>query len=215
MQFGASPDPHASLQLAVFRIDLQEATDQGKNPDLLDAFGVVAYAVDKLRRRDEPLDRPHLARMVEMISRTRTDWMYFDAQRFNALPPYQRIELLDEEPAPASPPVRLLLEVDERYRRLGGAGRLRTIAPRRFNPEGKAWLPIMHLDAAGWFITALFSNSARAHELGRTLDWVVIYYERDGHEGQATVVTETRGPLAGRRVVRGREGECVRLTKPA
>jgi len=127
----------------------------------------------------------------------------------------RRRELLDEDPAPASPPVRLLLEVDERYRRLAGVGRLRTIAPRRFNPEGKAWLPIMHLDAAGWFFTALFSNSARAHELGRTADWVVIYYERDGHEGQATVVTETRGPLAGCRVVRGRETECVRLSKPA
>jgi hypothetical protein len=40
-------------------------------------------------------------------------------------------------------------------------------------------------------------------------DWVVIYfYDHDHAEGQHTVVTETRGPLAGRRVVRGREAEC-------
>ena len=31
----------------------------------------------------------------------------------------------------------------------------------------------------------------------------------DAHaEGQCTVVSETHGPLAGRRVVRGREAEC-------
>jgi hypothetical protein len=41
-----------------------------------------------------------------------------------------------------------------------------------------------------------------------TRDWVVLYCERDGHEGQYTVVSERRGPLAGQRVVRGREGEC-------
>jgi hypothetical protein len=37
----------------------------------------------------------------------------------------------------------------------------------------------------------------------------VIYFERDGHEDQCTVVTEHRGPLAGKRVVRGREEECA------
>ena len=113
------------------------------------------------------------------------------------------------------PSVGLLLEVDERYRRLAKEGRLRRIAPRRFNPTREAWLPIMHLDLGGWFFTALYSNSARAHDLGKTQDWVVIYSERDGHEAQVTVVTETRGPLEGQRVVRGREAECRRLSRPA
>ena len=67
----------------------------------------------------------------------------------------------------------------------------------------------MHSDEDGWSFTAMFSNTARAHELGRTRSWVVIYYEHDGHEGQCTVVTETRGPLSGRRVIRGREAECA------
>lgn len=54
----------------------------------------------------------------------------------------------------------------------------------------------------------LFSNTARAHELNATHDWVVIYFEQDGGtEDQYTVVTERPGPLAGKRVVRGREAE--------
>ena len=107
------------------------------------------------------------------------------------------------------PPVKLLLEVDEQYRKESTAGHLPKIAPRRFNPSGEAWLPILHTERAEWHLTALFSNTALAHELGRTHDWVVIYFHADSHpEGQRTVVTETRGPLEGKRVVRGREPEC-------
>jgi hypothetical protein len=55
----------------------------------------------------------------------------------------------------------------------------------------------------------LFSNTARAHDLAKTADWVVLYFHSDhGPEGQRTVVTETSGPLQGHRVVRGREAEC-------
>jgi hypothetical protein len=109
------------------------------------------------------------------------------------------------------PTVATILAVDEEYRRRTAAGELRTIAPRRFNPEGRSWLPVLHVEKEGWHFTALFSNTARAHELGKTRDWVVIYYERDGEEDQCTVVTERSGALRGRRVVRGREDECARL----
>ena len=106
------------------------------------------------------------------------------------------------------PAVRLLLEIDAQYRKQAAAGELPKIAPKRFNPEGRAWLPILHAEREGWHFTALFSNTARAHELGRTDDWVVIYFYDDDHqEGQCTVVTETRGPREGERVVRGREDE--------
>lgn len=108
------------------------------------------------------------------------------------------------------PDVATLLDVDEAYRRRAEAGELRKIAPKRFNPEGEAWLPILHTEREGWNFTALYSNTARAHELDKTHDWVVLYYERNGEEDQATVVTETRGPLEGKRVVRGRESECRR-----
>ena len=67
----------------------------------------------------------------------------------------------------------------------------------------------MHVERDGWSFTALYSNTARAHDLGKTRDWVVVYFDGDGHESQVTVVTERSGPLKGRRVVRGREGECL------
>ena len=66
-----------------------------------------------------------------------------------------------------------------------------------------------HLEVSGrgWSFTVLFSNTALAHRSGKTHDWVVIYYERDGEQHQSTVVTAERGKLAGKRVVRGRERE--------
>ena len=110
-----------------------------------------------------------------------------------------------------SPPVAMLLDVDREYRQSASAGRLPKIAPKRFNPEGLAWLPILHTDRGKWHFTALFSNTARAHELGRTDDWVVAYFYNDDHqEGQNTIVTETKGPMTGERVIRGREAECRR-----
>lgn len=106
------------------------------------------------------------------------------------------------------PSTALLLEVDREYREKAASGQLRLIAPRRFNPQGEAWLPILHARRGDWHFTALFSNTRLAHELDRTRDWVVIYYHTDASpEGQCTVVTETRGRFAGRRVVRGRETE--------
>lgn len=109
----------------------------------------------------------------------------------------------------AEPSVADLLAVDRQYRDLADAGKLPKIAPKRFNPDGEAWLPILHADRGGWHYTVLYSNTARAHELNRVFDWVVIYFDADDRpEGQRTVVTEQRGALVGKRVVRGREAEC-------
>jgi DNA polymerase (family 10) len=113
--------------------------------------------------------------------------------------------------AGARPPAATLLAIDADYREQAGRGALRKIAPRRFNPEGRAWLPILRERRDGWSLTALFSNTAQAHRLGRTSDWVVVFFEQPGRRGQSTVVTETRGPLAGCRVIRGREDECAAL----
>ena len=107
------------------------------------------------------------------------------------------------------PAIGVLIAVDRDYRHKAEQGSLPKIAPKRFNPQGEAWLPVLHADRDGWHCTAMFSNTARAHELHHTHDWVVVYFYDDHHqEGQCTVVTETRGPLTGRRVVRGREAEC-------
>ena len=95
------------------------------------------------------------------------------------------------------------------------AGTLPTIAPRRFNPEGQ-------VVAAGAAhparptgrsrrcirIPRVRTNSTDQH------DWVVLYAEDEAHhERQYTAVTEVRGTLAGRRVVRGREDECRALVE--
>lgn len=109
----------------------------------------------------------------------------------------------------ALPGVGRIFAVDRQYRTEAAEGELPLICPKRFNPEKKAWLPVMHLTGKHWHFTALFSNTARAHELGKTHEWVVVYFYDDEHfEGQSTVVTEQHGRLRGLRVVRGREEEC-------
>lgn len=111
--------------------------------------------------------------------------------------------LQDERPS-----VDLLLAIDGEYRRKASRNQLRKIAPKRFNPEGRQWLPVMNVGREGWEFTALFSNTELAHRTGKTDDWVVIYFERQGEQHQCTVVTSERGSMKGRRVVRGREREC-------
>lgn len=115
----------------------------------------------------------------------------------------------DARSAADGPSVSALLEIDARYRDEAARDLLPRITPRRFNPGGEAWLPILHTEAEGFHVHALFSNTALAHKLHRSHDWVVLYFDRDGDAGQHTIVTESHGPLAGRRVVRGREPECA------
>ena len=111
-------------------------------------------------------------------------------------------------PAAEQPAVSELLETDREYREKAKAGRLPRIAPQRFNPTGEAWLPVLHTQRGSHHYTALYSNTARAHELGMTHDWVVIYRDDHGGHGQWTIVTARYGKLHGRRIVRGRESEC-------
>src|SRR5271166_1466470 len=49
-----------------------------------------------------------------------------------------------EHRSATSPPIGLLLDVDREYLTKATAGSLRKIAPRRFNPQGEAWLPVLH-----------------------------------------------------------------------
>ena len=116
-------------------------------------------------------------------------------------PPAQRI---DHEPD-----VGILLDVDREYRGKAAQGLLHKIAPKRFNPDHEAWLPVLHTVRGPWHFTALYSNTALAHRLGRTDDWVVVYFHRDSKpEGRRTIVTERHGSGHATRVVRGRELEC-------
>ncbi len=111
--------------------------------------------------------------------------------------------------AEKQPPIAELLEVDRKYLRLVEQDRLPKIAPRRFNPNRTAWLPIMHSQQEDRHYTAMLSNTARAHEFGKTHDWVVIYRDDAAGHGQWTVITSSFGKLHGKRIVRGRESECA------
>jgi len=111
--------------------------------------------------------------------------------------------------ARSQPPVSEILDVDREYRRKSSQGLLPTIAPRRFNPRHEKWLPILHTSRGERHYTALFSNTPRAHQLNKTADWVVIYYDGRGGERQCTVIKSGYGPLAGKRIIRGREPECL------
>jgi hypothetical protein len=112
-------------------------------------------------------------------------------------------------PAPG-PAVGELLDVDREYRERVAQGDLPKIAPRRFNPEREAWLPVLHTSRGPRHYTALYSNTARAHAAHKTHDWVVLYFDGADGERQHTVITASRGPLSGRRIIPGREVECAR-----
>lgn len=119
---------------------------------------------------------------------------------------------------PCLPTSEDVLSIDLEYRTKADLNHLPTIAPRRFNPTRAHWLPVLHTEREGQHFTAMFSNTARAHELGHTDDWVVISV--DGTDDMHwTVVTEPTGLRAGQRVVRGatatahaRVGGCLGLT---
>lgn len=111
-------------------------------------------------------------------------------------------------PHPGLPPVAELLDVDREYRQKVAAGKLTQIAPRRFNPKRECWLPVLHTMRNGRQYTALFSNTAHAHELGKTRDWVVLFYDDGDTEHRFTVITSEFGRLQGERIVAGREPEC-------
>jgi putative hydrolase len=114
------------------------------------------------------------------------------------------------------PPVKAILDVDREYREKAEADTLQKIAPRRFNPNHEAWLPVLHTERSHWQFTVFYSNTALAHRLNRNRDWVVIYFHTDSYtEGQRTVVTETQGAMRGKRVVRGRERECEEYYTPS
>ena len=126
---------------------------------------------------------------------------------------HRRSRLAEAIPSPDSSEqvsVDELLQLDDEYRRLAEQRKLPRIAPRRFNPTGEAWLPVWHPVRGNRHYTLLYSNTARAHELGTTHDWVVIYRDDDTDHGRWTVITANFGRLRGRRIVRGREIECAK-----
>ncbi len=109
-----------------------------------------------------------------------------------------------------------ILDVDDQYRFEATHNTLPRVTPKHNNPTQEAWLPILHTERGDQHYTALYSNTAHAHELGTHKDWVVIYLEDHKHTGQHgrwTVITSQFGKLRGKRIVRGREKECEEYYK--
>lgn len=102
----------------------------------------------------------------------------------------------------------MLIGSTERKPRRGRSVLLRRGASIRAEKRGS---PYCNTARGHRHYTALFSNTARARQTGNTRDWVVLCYDDGNGEQQATVMTCTRGPLKGKRVVRGREGESRRV----
>jgi hypothetical protein len=110
------------------------------------------------------------------------------------------------QPVSEEPDVTVLLNVDREYREEAASGELPMIAPRRFNRDIKAWLPVLHTVRGPWHFTALWSNTLPEHRRGRTGEWVTVYFHCQGKpEGRRTMMSGAR------RMVRGREAECEML----
>jgi hypothetical protein len=180
--------------------------DSAREPDRLFASlpGVGKKLAEDLRDRlglrtlDELLAAAEAGRLAEVG---------VGPKRLTALMTALRERLAPPQAPPDEPALSDLLAVDEEYR-TGRQGQPQRMTPRKFDPEGERLLSIHSTERGGWKLKALFSNTALAHRLEKARDWVVISYEKGDDRGQRTVVTETRGDLTGRRVVRGREREC-------
>ena len=110
----------------------------------------------------------------------------------------------------SQPPVATILEVDQAYRTADAENTLSKISLQRPGTTDVTKVPILHTERDGWRFTAIYSNTRTAQTFKRTRDWVMIYFEEDGHgQGQCTVVTEHHGPLIGKRVIRGSEDACA------
>ena len=109
----------------------------------------------------------------------------------------------------SEPSIGQLLSIDAEYRDKAASGKLVRIAPRQFNPTGAEWLPILHSRRDKWHYTAAFSNTAHAHQEELTHDWVIILRDAGEQPGHWTVITSRFGKLKRRRIVRGREAECL------
>ena len=92
-------------------------------------------------------------------------------------------------PHSREPSIAELLDVDREYREKAAAGELKKIAPRRFNPTSEKWLPVLHTARHGRHYTALYSNTAHAHDLGKSRDWVVLFCDNGDTEHRFTVIT--------------------------
>jgi putative hydrolase len=203
--------------------DLLEA--KGENPFRIRSYRTAAASVESVRQSLSNLVQEEGAEGLSGLKGVGTKLAgliqeYVEKEKVELLEelekevPAEKLKAVTKKKAghtfakPIDIPVEMILNIDEEYRTEAAAGTLRKVAPRLLNPEREAWLPVMTRKHQGYKFTVMFSNTATAHKLGKTDDWVVVYFEKGEGENQCTVVTESRGPMKGKRVVRGKEKEC-------
>jgi hypothetical protein len=115
-----------------------------------------------------------------------------------------------QPPLATEPPaIGMLLRVDLEYREKARQNLLSRVRPSGHNPHGLRSLPVFHTEIDNWQFTALFETS-EMQDVGE--ERVIIVYERDGFEGQRTVMTDG-GSGRVRRVVEGMEAECAEFDR--
>jgi hypothetical protein len=118
---------------------------------------------------------------------------------------------IDAPTAEEEPSVAVLLDIDREYREKAAAGLLPQIPAGEAKRAGDSVVPVLHARRDPWYFTAIYASGARGPH-GHADDAVLIYFHSERNpEAQRTVAGERRGPLAGRRVVRGREAACSEL----
>jgi hypothetical protein len=159
-------------------------------------------AVTALRMREE-LGIDSVAEVEDAVEEGRLERVGVGAKRLRGIRAVlrQRQEEKGETISTfCEPSVEDLLAVDEEYRAV-----LDTQDSRQGEEVGA---PVLKTTRGGWNFQVTLSPSPLAYRLGRQRDWVLIRFDAGPSSGERTVVTETRQPLAGQRVVRGREREC-------
>jgi hypothetical protein len=186
---------------------------EGGNIDVERLFGSLPGVGRRLARQiHEQLGVETLEQLEQAAYEGRLSALHVGRKRLRGIQEALASRLRQQRftsPGQREPSVSELLAVDRDYRRQAGQHALPVLTPRRFNPRHEPWLPLFEARQSEWNYRALFSNTALAHRLGRNRDWVVIYFHDGSSSGQRTVVTEARGELSGRRIVRGRERECL------
>lgn len=167
------------LTTGEFRTLREPGAHQSPRSDLLGVPGVGPRLAERLRDR---LGVTTIASLREAVhSGQLTDLKVTGKRRAGieaALAYRQGQETRPEVPA-NEPDVPTLLAVDAAFR--DGE-----------NVEGRD----------GWRLRVGFADTAIAHRMGATRDWVVVWFDKEGMRGQRTIVTRD-----GIRVVRGREHE--------
>lgn len=113
------------------------------------------------------------------------------------------------EMAANEPDVADILAIDAEYRE---------VLRKERTQQGRhdlTWQPFFRRERSGWRFRARPCKIALAYRMGKVGDWITVSFENGITSGERIVLTETRGDLRGRRVVRGREREGIRQTGAA